>query len=147
MTFNASLLAPSANPFQIRYVDASRDASSVRRHRLAIAARRVAIATVAGAAIVAAAIGVANAATVNSDGEVHTDPVRGEYRLGPGNITPPGYVIPLDARPGLSGRVPSEFAPQWRPSLIPADGGVSLVMPKSSDLLFAPKPPGRVATV
>ena len=147
MTFNASLLAPPANPFQIRYVDASRDASSVRRHRLAVAARRVAISTVAAATILVAAIGVANAATVNSDGEVHTDPVRGEYRLGPGNITPPGYVIPLDARPGLSGRVPSEFAPQWRPSLIPVDGGLSLVMPKSSDLLFAPKPPGRVATV
>jgi len=109
MTFDASLLAPPANPFQIRYVDTTRDASSVRRHRLAMAARRVAIATVAGAAIVAAAIGVANAATVNSNGEVHTDPVRGEYRLAPGNLQPPGYVIPLDRGLGLSDPASSAF--------------------------------------
>ncbi|HEX5012666.1 MAG TPA: hypothetical protein VFV72_00810 [Candidatus Limnocylindrales bacterium] len=115
MTFNASLLSPPIRPFQIDYVDTPRHASSVRRHRLAVAARRVAISFVAGGAIVAAAIGFANAA--NSG--VGTDPVRGEYRLAPGNQEPPGYVIPLKRGLGLSGRVPSEPAAHWRPSLVP----------------------------
>ena len=115
MTFNASLLAPPANPFQIRYVDQPRNASSVRRHRVAVAARRVAIGFVAAAAIVGAAIGFAQAA--NSDHR--TDPGRGEDSLAPGNQEPPGYVIPLDAGLGPSGLQPNKVTP----SLVPAPPG------------------------
>ena len=115
MSFNASLLAPPANPFQIRYVDLPKNASSVRRHRVAVGARRVAIAFVAAAAIVGGAIGFAQAA--NSG--IRTDPVRGEYRLAPGNQEPPGYVIPLGEGSGLSDLKPNKVIP----SLVPAPPG------------------------
>ena len=109
MTFNASLLSAPAHPFQIRYIDRPRQTSSVRRHRVAVAARRVSVATVTAAAVLVGAIGAANAATVNSDGVIRTDPVRGEYRLAPGNQQPPGYVIPLGKASRLSGPMPGEF--------------------------------------
>ena len=36
-------------------------------------------------------------------------PIRGEYRLAPGNQEPPGYVIPLDRGLGLSNPKPGEY--------------------------------------
>jgi hypothetical protein len=116
-------IVQATNPFLIRYVDVPRDAVSVRRHRLAVAARRGAIVAVAAVTVLGAGIGFslangANAALINA-AVVATDPVRGEFRLGPGNLTPPGYVIPLDAESGLSDRVPVGVDAQWRPSLAP----------------------------
>jgi hypothetical protein len=113
MSFNATLLAPPIKPFHINYVDEPRNASSVRRHRAAMAARRVAIAFVAAATIAAAAIGFAQAANA----PVRTDPVRGEFRLAPGNQEPPGYVIKLDAGQGLSGLQANKVIPSLVPAL------------------------------
>jgi hypothetical protein len=92
----ATFVEPAPNPFRIRYVDVPRDASSVRRHRLAVAVRRAAIVAVAAAAIVVAGIGFSLANEAN-----------------------PGYVIPLDAESGLSDAVSSGVDDGWRPSLVP----------------------------
>jgi hypothetical protein len=40
--------------------------------------------------------------------------------------------------------VPALPAVEWRPSLIPDQGGISLAIPKPGDVIFTPKPPGRV---
>jgi hypothetical protein len=115
MSFNASLLSPPIAPFQIRYVDTPRNASSVRRHRVAVAARRVAIAFVAAAAIVGAAIGFAQAGTaaVRTEGQ---QPNAAIPSIAPAQ---PGNVIKIDAGPGLSGLQPNKVIP----SLVPAPPG------------------------
>jgi hypothetical protein len=92
----ATFFEPAPNAFGIRYVDVPRDASSVRRHRLAVAVRRVAIVVVAAAAILVAGIGFSSANEANQ-----------------------GYVIPLDAESGLSDAVSSGVDGAWRPSLVP----------------------------
>lgn len=107
MNSTSALYRPVPTPFNIRYVALSGEVSSVRRHRMAVAARRVAIAVVAAATIIVAGIGFSEAANAaNAD---RTDPVRGEYRLAPGNQQPPGYVIPLDRGLGLSDPKPGEY--------------------------------------
>jgi hypothetical protein len=138
MSSPTTALSPLDTPFRIRFVGPSGPASSVRRHRLAVAARRVALALGAAAAILLAGIGFSAVAAnpVGPDNVVRTDPVRGEFRLGPGNAMPPGYVIPLDSDQGLSDPV------EWRPSLVPLDGGISRAdqLPDT----FRVTPPGRV---
>ena len=107
MNSTSTLYRPVPTPFNIRYVALSGEVSSVRRHRIAVAVRRVAIAVVAAATIIVAGIGFSEA--VNAANPARTDPVRGEYRLAPGNQQPPGYVIPLDRGLGLSSPATSAF--------------------------------------
>ena len=80
--------------FQIQYVDVPRDATPLRfasrPRRVATRVGRAAIALFAAATLAFVVFGFANAEP-RSPG----DPVRGEFRLGPGNQEPPGYVIPL----------------------------------------------------
>ena len=94
--------------FQIQYVDLPRNASPVRVTsrplRVATRVSRAAIAVLAAATIAFVVFGFANA-QLGSSG----DPVRGEFRLGPGNQEPPGYVIPLRQGKASSDPRPGEF--------------------------------------
>ena len=94
--------------FQIQYVDLPRDATPVRfasrPRQVATRVSRAAIAVLAAATFAFVVFGFANAQT-RSPG----DPVRGEFRLGPGNQEPPGYVIPLRQGKVLSDPRPGEF--------------------------------------
>ena len=106
---------PSNFPYTIQYVDLPRDAVSIRRRRFLEAIRRNLLVIVGVAALAVAGIGIASAQpSVGSD-----VPVTGEFRLGPGNQQPPGYVIPLDTESGVSAPVSRRADVQWRPSLVP----------------------------
>jgi hypothetical protein len=91
-----------AHLFNIRYVDPPRDAVPVRRRGRTI--RRFALGFAAGAVLVAAAIGFAEAARSAPGAARDTDPGPGEFRLGLGLQQPPGYVVPLPKQP-----VPGEY--------------------------------------
>ena len=59
------------------------------------------LSAIAGVVLAAAAFGAGflggwSAATPGIDGPVARGPMPGEFRLGPGNLTPPGIVVPLD---------------------------------------------------
>ena len=59
------------------------------------------LSAVAGVVLAAAAFGAGflggwSAATPGIDGRAAYGPMPGEFRLGPGNLTPPGIVVPLD---------------------------------------------------
>ena len=141
MTFDASRYP--AHLLKIRYVDPPRGAVPVRRHSRVV--RRVAVVATTAAILLVAAIGVAAAARTGPGHDIDSGPVPGEFRLGPGNQLPPGYVVPLGK--GSDEPVPVvEPDVQWRPSLVPLDGGLSLSIPKPGDILVGPKPPGRVPT-
>ena len=94
--------------FQIQYVDLPRDAMPVRLasrpRRVATRVSRAAIAVLAAATLALVVFGFANAQSPGAGG-----PVRGEFRLGPGNQEPPGYVIPLRQGKVLSDPRPGEF--------------------------------------
>ncbi|HET9521338.1 MAG TPA: hypothetical protein VFO73_09860 [Candidatus Limnocylindrales bacterium] len=88
--------------FPIRYVGDPAEAVPVRRRgsrrlRGAAAALGIAVAIVAGGAVVSG-----QAARPSAGG-----PVPGEFRLGPGNQVPPGVVVPLRGSAGAP--VPGEF--------------------------------------
>ena len=54
---------------------------------------------------------------------------------------------PRAAAPALKApQVPAAPEVQWRPSLIPLQGGVSVAFPKPGLIIVAPNPPGRVPT-
>ena len=54
----------------------------------------------------------------------------------------PGAAAPALKAPPVPAADPDV---QWRPSLVPLQGGVSVAFPKPG-LIVAPKPPGRVPT-
>ena len=135
MTFHSS--PPLAASPQIRYVDLPRDAVSVRRSGASL--RRIAVVTIAAATLLVAAIGFANAAPIAPNRVTDDGRILGEFRLAPGNQQPPGYVLAPKAP-----SVPGDAGDQWRPSLVPLQGAVSVAIPKPDSVIFAPKPPGRV---
>jgi hypothetical protein len=99
---SAAITADPSGTFLIHYVGDAGDAVPVRRRasrrtRGAAAALGIAVAVVAGGAVLSG-----QAARPSADG-----PVRGEYRLGPGNQMPPGVVVPL--RGFAAAPVPGEY--------------------------------------
>ena len=132
MTFEASPYP--AHPLKIRYVDPPRDAMPVRRGGATL--NRVAIVAAAAATLLVAAIGMAAAAGAGPDRVVDGDPAVPAVQWRPSLIPAPGS--------GGAGPDLDEPVVQWRPSLIPDQGGVSLAIPKPGDVIFTPKPPGRV---
>ncbi|HET9346896.1 MAG TPA: hypothetical protein VFO05_14480 [Candidatus Limnocylindrales bacterium] len=141
MTFDASQYP--AHLLTIRYVDPPRDAVPVRRSGQALV--KAAIVMAAAAILIVGAIGFAQAAPTAPDRVTDHGPVRGEFRLAPGNQQPPGYVVPLGKASDQPDRDGGP-AGEWRPSLIPIHGGVSLSIPKPGEIFVGPKPPGRVPT-
>ena len=100
-----------ANPIDpsfptIRYIGTLGPASPYPRHaaRAVTADRRGQrgqLSAVAGVVLAAAAFGAGflggwSAATPEVGGYTAQRPMPGEFRLGPGNLTPPGIVVPLD---------------------------------------------------
>ena len=129
MTFEASPYP--AQPYKIRYVDPPRDATHLPRR--GASRLRVAIVAAAAATLLVAAIGFAVAGRaapprVTDDGPAPVQPV---VQWAPSLIPVPGSAQ-------------DEPVVQWAPSLIPVQGGVSLAIPKPGDIIFTPKPPGRV---
>jgi hypothetical protein len=100
-------LAP-LSAFQIRYVDLPRDAvparSGARARRVATYLYRAAVAALVAVTLALVVYGFASAQAPTAG-----DPVRGEFRLGPGNQQPPGYVIPLRQGKVSSDPQPGEF--------------------------------------
>jgi len=92
--FNSTLYPIQVSPFQIRYVDLSRDAVPVRPAQ-AGGARTTSRTRAAIGVVVAAVLAIAIYGFANAQSPSAGDPVRGEFRLGPGLQQPPGYVIPL----------------------------------------------------
>jgi len=100
-----------ANPIDpsfptIRYVATLGPASPYlrttgRSARVARRSQRGQLSAVAGVVLAAAAFGAGflggwSAAAPAVVGHVANGPMPGEFRLGPGNLTPPGIVVPLD---------------------------------------------------
>ena len=141
MTFDASQYP--AHLLKIRYVDSPRNAVPVRRSGQALV--KAALVSAAAAVLLVAGIGIAQAIPAAPGSVANPDAVLGEFRLGPGNQQPPGYVVSL-------GKVSDQPVPerepavQWRPSLVPVQGETSLAIPKPGVIIVAPKPPGRVPT-
>jgi hypothetical protein len=89
-----STLGP-ASPYSWDAAHASSDRGSKRNQRGQLSA-------LAGIVLAAAAFGAgflggfSAAAPMPAAGPVAQGPMPGEFRLGPGNLTPPGIVVPLD---------------------------------------------------
>ena len=110
MTFDASQYP--AHLLKIRYVDPPRDAVPVRQNGQAQV--KAVLVTAAAAILLVAGIGFANAVPTAPGSVSDGNPVPGEFRLGPGNQRPPGYVVPL-----MPQQAPVDGDVQWRPSLVP----------------------------
>jgi hypothetical protein len=93
MTLVANPSDPSLT-FSIRYVDLPGDAVPVRRR--GERGHTIVAGAIAGAALaIGLAIGISLGGAGDSGdpvGKLGGGPVVGEFRLGPGNQTPPGYV-------------------------------------------------------
>lgn len=90
MSFAANPVDPSLR-FSIRYVDLPKNAVPVKR-RSSERGHAIVAAAIAGAGLsIAIALGIAGAAGAPAI-QSPASPVTGEFRLGPGNQAPVGYV-------------------------------------------------------
>jgi hypothetical protein len=98
---------PPIGSFGIQFIGEPRDAHPIYRRE---SPRRRAAAIVAvAAAFFLAGMAFATASSPAVRPAVDTAPVRGEFRLAPGNQQPPAIVVPLTKGGGLTTPVRGEF--------------------------------------
>ena len=99
---------PPIGSFGIQFIGEPQDAHPIYR-RESPRRRAAAIVAVAAAFFLAGMAFATASRPADRRPSVDSAPVRGEFRLAPGNQQPPGILVPLDQGSKLSDPVPGEY--------------------------------------